>query len=170
MASFCGAPGGFDDDGGLEPERGTGGPTFDKPACNRWLQRTQATGMLDWEALATALDEDIGEAVMDAAEKGYDGAIRDVRTGVAPMQEALLCVEKRDRVRAAFKRMRQVASEIMLDAVADNYARGREDEREAIVTYYAELFQRAPFSVADMLSDIRRNQHWKARDPQGRKG
>ena len=39
------------------------------------------------------------------------------------------------------------------------YWRGRVDERERIAVYYAELFRRAPFSVADMLSDIRRNQH-----------
>ena len=51
--------------------------------------------------------------------------------------------------------------DIMLDAVADNYARGRDDERAAIAAYYAELFQRAPFSIGDMLSDIRRNQHQK---------
>jgi len=55
--------------------------------------------------------------------------------------------------------------EITVDDVADNYARGRDDEREAIATYYAELFQRAPFSVGDMLSDIRRNQHHKAGKP-----
>ena len=39
------------------------------------------------------------------------------------------------------------------------YWRGRVDERERIAIYYAELFKRAPFSVADMLSDIRRNEH-----------
>ena len=55
--------------------------------------------------------------------------------------------------------------EITVDDVADNYARGRDDEREAIATYYAELFQRAPFSVGDMLSDIRRNQHQKVGEP-----
>jgi len=52
---------------------------------------------------------------------------------------------------------------ITVDDVADNYARGRDDERSAIASYYAELFQRAPFSVGDMLSDIRRNQHQKER-------
>ena len=113
--------------------------------------------MLDWGALATAICEDIRYASMRA----YDLAMSDVRSGVAPIREALLCTEKRDRVRAAFKHLREIATDTMLDAAADNYAKGRQDERERIVEYYTELFQRAPFSVADMLSDIRREQHQK---------
>ena len=60
--------------------------------------------------------------------------------------------------------------EVTVDDVADNYIRGRDDEREAITTYYAELFQRAPFSVGDMLSDIRRNQHQKVEGQEDKHG
>lgn len=74
-----------------------------------------------------------------------------------PMTEAA-----RLKAKEAIRKLRERDNDIMLDA---NYVRGREHERERIIAYYTELFQRAPFSVSDMLSDIRRNQHHKPGEP-----